>query len=81
MSQKEEKKFPKVINLSTLTDRQKIFLEEIPEHMHETLLLVWKDYKTRKTWNNIIEQSKAEQSFYLGVETCLAMQNHSAIST
>lgn len=60
----------KVINL---TDRQKVFLDEIPEWMHETAIAVWNDYQQRKTWNNAMERSKAEYAFYMGFQTCSTM--------
>lgn len=63
----------KVIEFNSLTPQQQMYLEEIPEWMHGTLVAVWQDYKNRKTWNTPMERSKSEHAFYLGVSTCLAM--------
>lgn len=62
-----------VIEFDSLTPQQQMYLEEVPEWMHETLLAVWKDYKERKTWNSPMERAKSEHAFYMGVATCLTM--------
>jgi hypothetical protein len=56
-----------------LTDKQSVFLEEVPEWMHKTIIDVWQDYSNRKNWNSGIERSKAEYAFYMGISTCLTM--------
>lgn len=64
-----------------LTDRQKIFMEDIPDFMRETLLEVWHNFKERKHFNTAFERNKAEEAFYIGFQTCLKIveinPNHS----